>query len=178
MFTEYTEFPFKSANPSNDFLCSWDCESKLIVEQPWEDFVLEQGKYSEVVSSDSEYITFESTLQFPQSYTNSNKTGSLKEARNLDLGKGKTIDQKLNFILGSVKRKIRRHIRKPKKAAVRRVPRKRKTQDQINALTRELEEGEEFDKERLKEIAEKTGLNASQVYKWYWEHRRKTSLDM
>eukprot|EP00826_Nyctotherus_ovalis_P031261 TRINITY_DN2495_c0_g2_i13.p1 TRINITY_DN2495_c0_g2~~TRINITY_DN2495_c0_g2_i13.p1 ORF type:complete len:113 (-),score=36.29 TRINITY_DN2495_c0_g2_i13:152-466(-) len=81
-------------------------------------------------------------------------------------------------ILGSVKRKIRRHIRKPKKAAVRRVPRKRKTQDQINALTRELEEGEEFDKERLKEIAEKTGLNASQVYKWYWEHRRKTSLDM
>ena len=150
-----TELSTRSNQLSNDF------SSSLVLEDDFSPF--------DVLFSDNEPVISESTLKFSSSPNTFHNTKQVEAEPN----KGRTIDQKLTFILGSVRRKIRRQIKIQKKQIVRRIPRKRKTQEQLNILRTELNDHTDFNKNRLENIAVKTGLNPSQVYKWYWEHRRK-----
>eukprot|EP00826_Nyctotherus_ovalis_P046915 TRINITY_DN5341_c0_g1_i13.p1 TRINITY_DN5341_c0_g1~~TRINITY_DN5341_c0_g1_i13.p1 ORF type:complete len:210 (-),score=58.23 TRINITY_DN5341_c0_g1_i13:107-736(-) len=97
--------------------------------------------------------------------TNGNQMGETME----------TIDEQIEFILDSVK-KQRKPV--PKKAPVEKkkgLTRKRKTTDQLQLLQKEVSEAEAVDRGKIRELAERTGLNVSQVYKWYWDFKRKQS---
>ncbi len=89
-----------------------------------------------------------------------------------------TIDQRLDFILDSVKKQKKPAAVKKPPASPEKKPkltRKRKTTAQLEMLQREVGENEILDKAKMKELAEKTGLKVGQVYKWYWDYRRKQS---
>ena len=77
-----------------------------------------------------------------------------------------SIDTQLDFILNSTQR------RKPnrKKLMARR---KRKTSEQISLLQNMMVKNEKLSKEEIKEFADKLGLSDIQVYKWFWDSRRK-----
>ena len=87
--------------------------------------------------------------------------------------KMETIDEQINFILESVK--------KQKKPAPKKIPvdkkkkftRKRKTIDQLGLLQKEISEADIVNRSKIKELAERTGLSVNQVYKWYWDFKRK-----
>ena len=83
------------------------------------------------------------------------------------------IDQQLDFILESIrKQKKKTKPQEPKPPKTKRL-RTRKTSAQLEFLQSELQEGEVLDKQKMKSLAETTGLSESQVYKWFWDHRRK-----
>jgi hypothetical protein len=78
------------------------------------------------------------------------------------------LDDKLNNIIESTKRvlkKAKKHIK---------YTRNRKTSSQIEILEKELIENGEVSKERMNEIAIETGLRKTQVYKWFWNNKKKT----
>ena len=50
----------------------------------------------------------------------------------------------------------------------------RKTKDQIEALVKEYEINSEWDNDEINAIAAKLGLKKKQVYKWYWDQKRKS----
>ena len=80
------------------------------------------------------------------------------------------IYQKLDFVLESMKRQ-----KKQIKAVEnkKRVIRKRKTADQLNILKQELQHIDNLDKPKMNKVAEKAGLTSGQVYKWYWDYRKR-----
>jgi hypothetical protein len=84
-----------------------------------------------------------------------------------------SLDQQIDFILDSVKKPTRPAVPKPKVEKKKKMSRKRKTTAQIEALQKELGEAEVIDKNKMKELAEATGLTVGQVYKWYWDFHRK-----
>ncbi len=86
-----------------------------------------------------------------------------------------TIDQQLDFILESVKKQKKMVVKKPKGEPKKKLTRKRKTSAQLEMLQKEVGETEVLDKTKIKALAEKTGLKVGQVYKWYWDYRRKAS---
>ena len=51
-----------------------------------------------------------------------------------------------------------------------------KTPKQLKILSRELKKNSIISKDRLRKIAEKIGLKSEQVYKWYWDQKKKKSL--
>eukprot|EP00826_Nyctotherus_ovalis_P032088 TRINITY_DN2590_c0_g2_i3.p2 TRINITY_DN2590_c0_g2~~TRINITY_DN2590_c0_g2_i3.p2 ORF type:complete len:120 (-),score=29.73 TRINITY_DN2590_c0_g2_i3:114-473(-) len=77
------------------------------------------------------------------------------------------LDDKLNNIIESTKRVFK----KAKKDI--KYTRNRKTCSQIAILEKELVGSGEISKERMNQIAAETGLRKSQVYKWFWDNRRK-----
>lgn len=81
-----------------------------------------------------------------------------------------SIDQKLDQILATIKRGT---TLQPEDGRERR-QRVRKSAEQVEALRREAECGGKFTTERVKALAARTGLSKSQVYKWYWDSRRRT----
>ena len=92
-------------------------------------------------------------------------------------GSPESIDEQLDFILGSVKKQ-----KKPKtgkKLYTEKKPklmRKRKTSAQLEILQEEIKDNDTMDRARLKTLAEKSGLSVGQVYKWYWDFKRKQAL--
>eukprot|EP00826_Nyctotherus_ovalis_P025118 TRINITY_DN1941_c0_g1_i1.p1 TRINITY_DN1941_c0_g1~~TRINITY_DN1941_c0_g1_i1.p1 ORF type:complete len:178 (-),score=57.91 TRINITY_DN1941_c0_g1_i1:178-711(-) len=80
-----------------------------------------------------------------------------------------TLKDQLEFIMCSGKR-AQKDFLKTKK-----YKRSRKTKEQLEILTKELENVREhgLDKLRVDELAEQTGLTEVQVYKWIWDHRLK-----
>ena len=88
-------------------------------------------------------------------------------------GEFKTLDQQIDFILESVKKPNRTNVPKPKVEKKKKVIRKRKTTAQLEMLQKEIGENEVIDKAKMKALAEETGLTIGQVYKWYWDNRRK-----
>lgn len=77
------------------------------------------------------------------------------------------LDDKLNNIIESTKRVFK----KAKKDI--KFTRNRKTSSQIAVLEKELVGSGEISKERVSQIAAETGLRKSQVYKWFWDNRKK-----
>ena len=53
--------------------------------------------------------------------------------------------------------------------------RRRKSTGQIKMLKAVLEVEPVWSKEKITEMSELTGLSESQVYKWWWDQKKKTS---
>jgi len=51
--------------------------------------------------------------------------------------------------------------------------RKRKSTAQIKVLKQELEVEANWSKEKIVEMSDLTGLSQSQVYKWWWDQKKK-----
>lgn len=51
--------------------------------------------------------------------------------------------------------------------------RKRKSSGQIKILKQQLEMQPNWNKEKIVEMSEMTGLSQSQVYKWWWDQKKK-----
>ena len=51
--------------------------------------------------------------------------------------------------------------------------RKRKSTAQLKVLKKEFEQESNWDKEKITEMAEATGLSQAQVYKWWWDQKKK-----
>ena len=83
------------------------------------------------------------------------------------------IDEQLSFILESIRKQKKKEPAQPNPRKTVRRPRQRKTLAQLEFLQSELRENEVLDKSKMKYLAEKTGLSESQVYKWFWDYRRK-----
>eukprot|EP00826_Nyctotherus_ovalis_P020869 TRINITY_DN1662_c0_g1_i2.p1 TRINITY_DN1662_c0_g1~~TRINITY_DN1662_c0_g1_i2.p1 ORF type:complete len:189 (+),score=53.66 TRINITY_DN1662_c0_g1_i2:104-670(+) len=79
----------------------------------------------------------------------------------------KTLDAQLEFIMGRCKRS--KDNQKNKKTK-----RSRKTQEQLEILSNEFEQDRSFGKDRVRALAEKTGLSEMQVYKWFWDRNEKS----
>ena len=54
------------------------------------------------------------------------------------------------------------------------IKRKRKTKTQIKTLERELQRNPTWLKEDFKRLSEELSLNRDQVYKWYWDQKKKS----
>ena len=83
------------------------------------------------------------------------------------------IDQQLDFILESIRKQKKKETKAPTKSGRSKRIRTRKTSTQLEYLQNELKETEVLDKHKLKLLAEKTGLSEAQIYKWFWDRRRK-----
>ncbi len=83
--------------------------------------------------------------------------------------KPQTLDAQLDFIMETSKKHAKVHVAEKKHK------RNRKTPEQLDILAGEMETVQKmnFDKEKIREIAGKTGLSEIQVYKWYWDRRTK-----
>ena len=77
-----------------------------------------------------------------------------------------SLDSQLDFITESKK--------KPVKGQPKIRKRGRKTAKQLQILIEELGNAKGVDKDAIKAVATKTGLTEVQVYKWYWDKKRKT----
>lgn len=53
--------------------------------------------------------------------------------------------------------------------------RKRKSNIQLKLLKQELEKEDFWDKEKISQVSSATGLSESQVYKWFWDQKKKKS---
>lgn len=51
--------------------------------------------------------------------------------------------------------------------------RKRKSNVQLKLLKQELENEDFWDKEKISQVSSATGLSESQVYKWFWDQKKK-----
>ena len=51
--------------------------------------------------------------------------------------------------------------------------RKRKSTAQIKVLKAELDVEATWSKEKIVEMSDRTGLSQSQVYKWWWDQKKK-----
>lgn len=51
--------------------------------------------------------------------------------------------------------------------------RKRKSNTQLRVLKQELEKEAFWDKEKISQVSKLTGLSESQVYKWFWDQKKK-----
>ena len=87
--------------------------------------------------------------------------------------KMETIDEQIDFILESVKKQKKPVVKKPPVDKKKKLTRKRKTLNQLDALQKEISEHEIMNRMQIKELAERTGLKVCQVYKWYWDYKRK-----
>lgn len=56
------------------------------------------------------------------------------------------------------------------------IKRKRKSKDQIQVLERELLINPNWDKDDIKRLSRTLDLNRDQVYKWYWDQKKKTDM--
>lgn len=56
------------------------------------------------------------------------------------------------------------------------IKRKRKTKSQINILENELQKNSVWLKEDFKQLSKSLGLNRDQVYKWYWDQKKKSDF--
>ena len=111
----------------------------------------------------------------PQRTESVASAGSLStEAPSSVNSKTGSLDQQLDFILDSVKKQKKGSPKKPK-SEKKKMTRRRKTSSQLELLQNEVGEGEVLDKAKMRLLAEKTGLKVGQVYKWYWDLRRKQS---
>lgn len=78
-----------------------------------------------------------------------------------------SLDTQLDFIMVSSKK----YSRVP--ANERKRKRSRKTQAQLDVLIQELGDVQTVDKDKMKDIAQRTGLKEIQVYKWFWDRKPK-----
>jgi hypothetical protein len=54
------------------------------------------------------------------------------------------------------------------------IKRKRKTKTQIRLLEKEFKKNSSWDKDEIKRLSVMLDLNRDQVYKWYWDQKKKT----
>jgi hypothetical protein len=52
--------------------------------------------------------------------------------------------------------------------------RKRKNKDQIKILENEFEKDANWSREKMAYLSMKIGLSEGQIYKWNWDHRKKS----
>lgn len=52
--------------------------------------------------------------------------------------------------------------------------RQRKNLFQHNILVEEFDKNPNWDKDHIKKLSDTLGLKESQIYKWNWDHRKKT----
>ncbi len=83
-----------------------------------------------------------------------------------------SIDRKLDSILATV-RKQSKDGKKQLGDKANKKGREKKSREQLDILKKEVENGGSLDKDRLGEIALRTRLRKSQVYKWYWDNKKK-----
>lgn len=81
--------------------------------------------------------------------------------------KVQNLDDQLDFIMESSKK----HAKLASSEAKHK--RSRKTPAQLDVLCQELGNCQTVDKDKMKYIADKTGLTEIQVYKWYWDRKPK-----
>lgn len=115
---------------------------------------------------DSEPLQTESVVSFgtlSTDGTNGNAKGEKVE----------TIDEQIEFILESVKKQKKPVSKKMPTDKKKKLTRKRKTNDQLELLQKEISEAEVMNRMKIRELAERTGLKVCQVYKWYWDYKRK-----
>ena len=127
-------------------------------EKMGEDFLLMQLSEDNFADSPSSLESF--STEGPSSL-NSKSPGS------------ETIDQKLDFILDSVKKVKKKSVSKAKTESTKKLIRKRKTMQQLQLLQQGIHEGDAIDKNKISALAAQTGLKEGQIYKWYWDYRRK-----
>ncbi len=78
-----------------------------------------------------------------------------------------SLDSQLDFIMGTARRSKKFEFKEKKHK------RSKKSPGQLEVLAKELSGKTDVTKEMIREIAKKTGLTATQVYKWYWDHKTK-----
>eukprot|EP00826_Nyctotherus_ovalis_P020377 TRINITY_DN16396_c0_g1_i1.p1 TRINITY_DN16396_c0_g1~~TRINITY_DN16396_c0_g1_i1.p1 ORF type:complete len:209 (+),score=58.97 TRINITY_DN16396_c0_g1_i1:175-801(+) len=115
---------------------------------------------------DSEPLRKESVVSANTLSTDGTNTNQMDE-------KMETIDEQISFILESVKKQKKPVPKKVPQEKKRKLTRKRKTTDQLELLQKEITEADTVNRAKIKELAERTGLNVNQVYKWYWDFKRK-----
>ena len=89
--------------------------------------------------------------------------------------KAETIDEQLEFILDSIKKQKKPEPKKSGKEKKKKFTRKRKTTEQIELLQQEITANEVMDRSKIRALATKVGLKVNQVYKWYWDFKKKQS---
>ena len=98
-----------------------------------------------------------------------NETNGTQKDEHMD-----TIDDQLEFILKSIKKQKKPEPRpKLKSSEKKRHTRKRKTIDQLAILQKEVNENDVLNRVQIKALADKTGLKVCQVYKWYWDNKKR-----
>ncbi len=80
------------------------------------------------------------------------------------------LEQKLDFIMATVKTR-----KCPESNA--KGTRTRKSPSQIQVLLLELGHQPKLKRLKMKEVAAKTGLKELQVYKWFWDHKKRVKHD-
>jgi len=85
--------------------------------------------------------------------------------------KDSALDDQLDFILGSVKRNKCADGSWPENQQSQRT---RKSREQVTILLKELGNCVSVTNKKMKEVAAKTGLKKLQVYKWYWDFKKRT----
>lgn len=53
--------------------------------------------------------------------------------------------------------------------------RQRKNLYQHNILVEEFDRNPNWDKDQIRQLSEMLGLKESQIYKWNWDHRKKST---
>ena len=85
-----------------------------------------------------------------------------------------TIDDQLEFILKSIKKQKKPEPKQKNKSfEKKRHTRKRKTIDQLAILQKEVNENDVLNRVQIKALADKTRLKVCQVYKWYWDNKKR-----
>ena len=174
----------------------WDGDCHLTLNHPYHESFSEFSSESFVESSffeeEKESLNFpvenDSTLLLPMESNDSQpmQTESIVSIEtistentnaNMKEEKLETIDEQIDFILETVK-KQRKAIPYQQLMDRKRSTRKRKTYEQLEILQKEIEKNEMMNKIRMKQLADKTGLKIGQVYKWYWDYKRKQTETM
>eukprot|EP00826_Nyctotherus_ovalis_P009266 TRINITY_DN1243_c0_g1_i2.p2 TRINITY_DN1243_c0_g1~~TRINITY_DN1243_c0_g1_i2.p2 ORF type:complete len:180 (+),score=35.07 TRINITY_DN1243_c0_g1_i2:151-690(+) len=174
-FTSET-FDFEEyAMPTNTCLpYNWDGECHLILNSSFYSHSRgvsdEKGRCLDSLDLDIEFEPFEPADNRNLSDSQSIETmGSeammgAEVAEDREIGRCRTLDSQLEFIMGKCKRSYKNEYRdgKPKRS--------RKTQEQLDILSEEFQRDRKFNKTRIRVLAKKTGLSEVQVYKWFWDH--------
>ena len=174
----------------NEFLCDWDSENKLAPSNLDNDLMFEFPipEYCDNFFFETHHPTSDPMpIQSPTVICDTPKE-TITIARKKSISslfseetaenQKETIDDQLKFILESVKRP-RKVIRKrrpvPKDKKTQKFTRYHKTKEQLNFLQKNLDELKKFNRAKVRELAEITGLSRGQVYKWYWDNKKKTT---
>ena len=162
-----------------DFPCQWDEDILPEMDQEADFFDIYGPKY--IDAGFHEPINYEAMEDLPPIGVNE-KNSEVSESNNTsstdisNKSEVPNIYKKLDFILDSV-RKLKKPIaKKPLSDKGKKQIRKRKTTAQLNLLKSEVGDIENMSKEKINELAEKTGLTTGQVYKWIRDYKKRSEI--
>eukprot|EP00826_Nyctotherus_ovalis_P046026 TRINITY_DN5153_c0_g1_i4.p1 TRINITY_DN5153_c0_g1~~TRINITY_DN5153_c0_g1_i4.p1 ORF type:complete len:192 (-),score=76.18 TRINITY_DN5153_c0_g1_i4:125-700(-) len=159
-----------------EFNCEWDSDAHFDMSKPWSvfdeprDVFMNFDHFPEDSFPKDPYKIELMVYEDKESLVSGTTSSGTTQTTEIPAMEAPAIYKKLDFILESVKR----HKRQVKDVSdKKKLIRKRKTNEQLQALQNELHEVESLDKEKINEVAEKTGLRPGQVYKWFWDYKKK-----